>query len=120
MVKDTCHLIVDARASQHLNDKGVVNAWVNSILAMTGMQELGRLFMQLPVAGYDSGPGIELLVSISTSHLCLHTWPEYGVLTFDFYSCQPYNGEQVFQSLYAQFGITELITDTEVRRWTPS
>lgn len=35
--------------------------------------------------------GISLFVIISASHISIHTWPEYGFLSLDIFSCRPEN-----------------------------
>ena len=35
--------------------------------------------------------GVSVIVMISESHLCIHTYPEYGSLVFNFYTCRGEN-----------------------------
>ena len=113
------HLIVDAKASRNLSEKGAIEAWMRSIVAMTGMHELAHMIFRLETH-YDSGPGITDVLVITESHIALHTWPEHKVVTFDMYSCRPYDPRPVWASFNTMFGVTKVLKNGPyfIDRWT--
>lgn len=100
------HLILDVEATQHLDDRESVSSWVQGAIAAAGQQQLGELSIRLPHAGIDSGPGVSLVAIIAESHVSVHTWPETGRISMDFYSCKPYDHIATEQSFMLHFGVT--------------
>ncbi len=47
----------------------------------TGATVIGEIFHQF------SPQGVTGVVAIAESHLCIHTWPEYGYAAVDIFTC---------------------------------
>ena len=47
----------------------------------TGATVIGEIFHQF------SPQGVTGVVAIAESHLCVHTWPEYGYAAVDIFTC---------------------------------
>lgn len=64
--------------------------------------------------------GVSVVVVISESHISVHTWPEYGYASVDFYTCgdavQPHKGLDYIRQ---QLGATDAQVQ-EVPRGIPS
>lgn len=78
------------------------------------LQNLGEVFHK-----FDNG-GFTGVICLSESHLAIHTWPEYGLLTFDVFISNflKDNDEitrKLFQDTISYFSSTEY-TYEEVRR----
>ena len=56
--------------------------------------------------------GVSYIAVISTSHISIHTWPEYGYAAVDVFSCTEEVPEQLASALQAAFGAKR----TKVRR----
>ena len=48
--------------------------------------------------------GISYVAVITTSHLSVHTWPEYGYAAIDVFSCASHVPEHMVDALYAALG----------------
>ena len=103
------HLIVDAWASHGLNDRAAVSRCLHEMVEMAGMHVIGQTGpQQLPVAEYDSGPGISMAILLVESHASIHTWPETGQVYMDFFSCKPFDTELAFNYFITAFGVTKV------------
>lgn len=53
---------------------------------------------------YKGFPGLSAVLIISESHISIHTWPEYGYVSIDVYTCgsrsKPYNTIDVFKKYF--------------------
>ena len=110
------HLLIDARATRNLMDRAAVVAWMQDAARLTGMTVLGVQSHLLP-SGLDSGPGVSAVQVIAESHIAVHTWPEHGVVTMDFYSCVPFDTRAVSESFRDQFGVSEFLLLGVVERF---
>lgn len=71
-----------------------MEAWLRFIRLLLSENELrivGEAAHQFEAAGFT------VAVCLEESHICIHTWPEYGSLTMDIYCCnyQKSNEERV-------------------------
>ena len=112
------HLILDCRASRFLSNRQAVEDWLRHTASQTGMTIIG-MQSHLLSSGLDSGPGVTAIAVIAESHMAVHTWPELGAITADFYSCRSYDAEQVFHSFCRYFGVTEVLTHQVFKRYGP-
>ena len=113
---DGLHLIVDAHATKGLCDRQYVEDWIRLAVRSSGMTLLGMQSHLLPTS-LDSGPGVSVVAVIAESHVSVHTWPEYGVVTMDFYSCKPYDPSKLLEQFNQAFGVTEHIRYRVLSRW---
>ena len=80
--------------------KDVLN---DDILLKEILEEAAKLenYKILSSTSYKFQPqGASVIILIGESHLCVHTYPEYGSLVFNFYTCRGENdGDKVIDFL---------------------
>jgi S-adenosylmethionine decarboxylase proenzyme len=64
-----------------LNDVGFLREALLAAAGGAGATVLGESFHQF------SPQGVSGVVIIAESHLCIHTWPEYGYAAADIFTC---------------------------------
>lgn len=104
--------LVDAMGcrGELLADKGVLFRLCREIIEELGLHVVGEgVWHQFPSPG-----GITALFLLTESHLSLHTYPEFGMVTFNLYCCrerQPWPWEdRLSRSLSAKQVIVRKIT----------
>jgi S-adenosylmethionine decarboxylase len=78
--------VVDASGccEQSLGDAGLLRALLNRIVRELNLSTVGEMLLhEFPEPG-----GVTALVLLSESHLTCHTYPEFGVATFNLYCCR--------------------------------
>ena len=93
-----------------------VAEWVRVAVLTSGLRILALTKLQLE-SHLDSGPGVSIVAVLVESHLSVETWPEYGVVCFDLYSCVPVDMEAIRQSFVSYFGVTETTLHRIVERF---
>ena len=83
---------------QLLDDLSYIKGVMISAADGVGAQILGESFHQF----YPQG--VTGIVAIAESHLCIHTWPEYGYAAADIFTC----GTSIKPQEAAQFIIEQL------------
>lgn len=56
------------------------NAWkdfIREAIALAGLTEVGASFHDFPDGGFTG------IICLTESHISIHTWPEYGLFTYD-------------------------------------
>ena len=71
--------------SSALNDVHLVRRALTSTAERIGATVIGDSFHEF------SPQGVTGVVAIAESHLCIHTWPEYGYAAVDVFTC----GDQI-------------------------
>jgi len=67
-----------------LRDDGLLRGLLTRIVAELDLRPVGEMLLhKFPEPG-----GVTALVLLSESHLACHTYPEYGVATFNLYCCR--------------------------------
>lgn len=81
--KEGKHIIIDAFecASAHLNDIKFLEEMCKKAALDADMEILYSYFHQFEPQGVTG------VLVLSTSHLSIHTWPEEGYASLDFYTC---------------------------------
>lgn len=84
------HLIADLQGCQCsqalLCNAEVLAAHLRSAVGDAGLTVVGETFHKFPDAGSQPG-GVTGVVLLAESHVAVHTWPEFGVVTLDVYVC---------------------------------
>ena len=77
------HLLVELKDCNCdlLDDLGYIRAPMLEAAEKTGATIIGESFHQF------SPQGVTGVVAIAESHLCIHTWPEYGYAAVDIFTC---------------------------------
>lgn len=94
------HVMLELRDCnpQLLDDLSYIKDVMISAADGVGAQILGESFHQF----YPQG--VTGIVAIAESHLCIHTWPEYGYAAADIFTC----GTSIKPQEAAQFIIDQL------------
>ena len=77
------HLLVELKDCNCdlLDDLDYIRASMLEAAEKTGATIIGESFHQF------SPQGVTGVVAIAESHLCIHTWPEYGYAAVDIFTC---------------------------------
>ena len=77
------HLLLELKGcdKEVLNDVGFLREALLAAAGGAGATVLGESFHQF------SPQGVSGVVIIAESHLCIHTWPEYGYAAADIFTC---------------------------------
>lgn len=109
------HLDLEAKARDCLSDRAACEAWVRDAAQLMGVIILALVGYDLRIA-HSQKPGVSVLALIAESHIALHTWPEYGVVTLCAYSCKPFDEKKITSSFARTFGVDSWLTmDTAPR-----
>ena len=77
------HLLLELKGcnKEVLNDIGFLREALLTAACEAGATVLGESFHQF------NPQGVSGVVMIAESHLCIHTWPEYGYAAADIFTC---------------------------------
>ncbi len=77
------HLLLELKGcdKEVLNDIGFLKGALITAAGEAGATVLGESFHQF------NPHGVSGVVIIAESHLCIHTWPEYGYAAADIFTC---------------------------------
>ena len=95
------HLLLELKNCDRemLDDLEQVREALISAAEEVGATILGESFHKF------SPQGVTGVLPIAESHLCVHTWPEYGFAAVDVFTCgQTFDPNQVAEFLIEQFG----------------
>ena len=115
MIQNVQHLILDAVTTEYI-PRTTVEDWVRKTARDSEMTILALLGYDLRLSEGQK-PGISVIALIAESHIAIDTWPEKGFITLSFYSCKPFNIEQVVKSFQQEFNIQALTTYEVVKRF---
>lgn len=77
------HVLLELRDcdSAKLDDLPYLRSTMLNAAVETGATIIGEIFHQF------APQGVTGVVAIAESHLCIHTWPEYGYAAVDIFTC---------------------------------
>lgn len=93
-------------AEQHLTDAKSCRQFFNDTIAQYQLAKVGEAYHS-----FDNG-GFTAIVCLTESHLSIHTWPEYGIATFDVFLSNFNNDNSnkvraIYQDTLRYFNATE-------------
>lgn len=106
------HVLLELRdcAPEVLNDLNFLKRCLIDTAEQIGATVLGECFNQF------SPHGVSGVVIISESHLCIHTWPEYGYAAVDVFTCgQTVDPVQAVKPIVERLGSRDS-SFTEIKR----
>jgi S-adenosylmethionine decarboxylase len=110
------HLIAEITCSdvELLKDFHAVKRLYDLKIEEYGLQKIGEVYHNFPNGGFTG------VVCLTESHIALHTWPEFGLFTFDVYlSNFTRNNDAttraIFEDTLAFFG-SDTYTKREIQR----
>ncbi len=68
---------------ERLRDEQLLRGTFERIMADLGLRSIGAVWHKFPGEG-----GVTGMVALTESHLACHTYPEYGIATFNLYCCR--------------------------------
>ncbi|WP_019987922.1 S-adenosylmethionine decarboxylase family protein [Rudanella lutea] len=92
------HILATFTAPQtHLTDPDGCRALFDALIDELGLAKVGETYHAFPNGGFTA------VVCLTESHVSIHTWPEFGVATFDvFLSNFQRNNEAKVRLFYAR------------------
>ncbi|TGD57642.1 S-adenosylmethionine decarboxylase family protein [Flavobacterium humi] len=100
--------------AEKLTDSSGFVAFTDSILEKYDLEKVGVV-----VHDFDNN-SFTIAVCLKESHICIHTWPEFGQLTFDVYLCNYLqdNSQKVkaITDAYVAYFEGVIIKDFEINR----
>ena len=106
------HVLLELRDCdpQVLNDLNFLKRCLIETAEQIGATVLGESFSQF------SPQGVSGVVIIAESHLCIHTWPEYGYAAVDVFTCgQTVDPVQAVKPIVEKLGSKDS-SFTEIKR----
>lgn len=97
------HLLVEYHGCNPsvLNDKDTIERLMKDAATAVGATIVQSVFHQF------APQGVSGVVVVEESHLSIHTWPEVGYASVDFYTCGACNPEHADSVLRAGLGATQ-------------
>lgn len=79
MYKKGLHIISEfsVKDAELLKDMSKVHSFFNESISKHGLTKVGEVYFQFEESGYTA------TVCLTESHISIHTWPEYNMVTFD-------------------------------------
>ena len=103
------HLLLDLWGAAHLDDAVAIEEALLAAVAASGAELVTYHIEQFPAGG------VTAFAVLSTSHLSLHSWPEYGYCAVDVFTCGPHDPAAVVPVFQRAFE-TEQVQVTEIAR----
>ncbi len=77
------HIVCEIRAKRNTinSNTGDWNNFMNQILTEHQLVEVGKVFHEF------TGGGFTAVHCLTESHIAIHTWPEFQLVTFDVFLC---------------------------------
>lgn len=73
------HIIAefDSSNKEMLSSSSFFKNYINNAIAQQGLNRLGEFYHEFENGGFTA------VVCLTESHIAIHTWPEYGRVTYD-------------------------------------
>jgi S-adenosylmethionine decarboxylase len=75
------HILSEVKTKEKilLEQEAEVKAFFNKKIHEYKLNKLGEVYHKFPEGGFTG------VICLTESHIAIHTWPEYGLFTFDIY-----------------------------------
>ncbi len=110
------HLIGELSSDQSLllRDTEACRILIDKLIAQQNLSKIGEVYHSFDGAGYTA------TICLTESHIAIHTWPEYGKVTFDVFlsNFRKNNDEKceaIFDAISKYFGATS-VNKNSIRR----
>jgi S-adenosylmethionine decarboxylase len=110
------HLIGELNSEKYqiLQDSEGCRFVINELIAQQDLSKIGEVYHSFDSAGFTA------TICLTESHIAIHTWPEYGKVTFDVFlsNFRKNNDEKceaIFDALSKYFGATS-VNKNSIRR----
>jgi S-adenosylmethionine decarboxylase len=99
---------------EKLRDEPLLQQVMRSVMDDLGLISVGEVWHKFPGEG-----GVTGMVALTESHLACHTYPEYGIATFNLYCCRS-RPEWDWEARLADLLSASSVTVTKFERGTAS
>lgn len=112
------HLLLDGYGGKKdlLGDPDLIHRWLADFPATIGMRILGEPSVVWDHLGEAGWSGFAV---ITTSHLCVHTFPEKCTAWVDVFSCRPFDHAVAIQAIIKLFEFNNISTQLVARAFAP-
>jgi S-adenosylmethionine decarboxylase len=76
-----CLLTLETSEIAILQDDEKWRVFIFNLLVINNLERVGEAFHSFDTGGFTAA------IALKESHICIHTWPEFGRLTLDIYLC---------------------------------
>jgi S-adenosylmethionine decarboxylase len=76
-----CLLTLETFQIDGLQDSEKWRVFISNLLIINKLERVGEAFHSFDTGGFTAA------LALKESHICIHTWPEFGRLTLDIYLC---------------------------------
>ncbi|MFH0949419.1 MAG: S-adenosylmethionine decarboxylase [Candidatus Aenigmatarchaeota archaeon] len=91
------------------DDFDAIFNFINKLPERIGMQRISPPMVVRYAGGSPKDPGgITGFVLIAESHISIHTFPKFGFITMDVYSCKPFNTTLVKKLVSDKFSTSDI------------
>ena len=99
------HLILDLYNCNPITliDRSYLEATFSALPPLVEMEQVSPTLIYDITTSVPADDGMSGFIVIATSHLAFHAWPEFNMLNFDLFSCEPYNYDTVVGFLQKRF-----------------
>lgn len=99
------HLIMDGKANNHhlLTDSWALTMLLVEAVDVVGMQKISAPMVVEYPAGNGKERGLSGVIFLAESSITIHTYPEYGFVFIDVFSCKPFDCDKVEANLCRAF-----------------
>lgn len=103
--EEIMHLILDGPCSDifKLRSEEEVEGFVRDAAAVLGLEIISGPHTVTLDNGKEAG--VSCVAIIAESNICVHTWPEYGFINIDFFSCKDVSPVRLEGLAFARFGL---------------
>lgn len=89
--------------AQSLVERSYIEATFSAMPSLVEMEQVSPTLIYNIITSDPADDGMSGFIVIASSHLAFHAWPEFNMLNFDLFSCEPFDEEKVIAFLQEGF-----------------